>query len=357
VSTTADSPALENLVGPAVPRRPFRLARFVGFAGLALAAAIAVALLNLSQGVEALGVGDTVEILLTRLFADDREAFVVRDLRLPRVVLGGLVGAMFGVAGVITQDALRNPLAAPDLLGVSTGASLVVAAVTLFPTGVRPVWLPPLALVGGLAVGAVVLLAARRSADPVRVLLIGAALTSLLGALVVALIALAPDGLVVAAVYRYLMGSVSGTVWAEIRLLLPWFALTLPPALLCGRLLNLFRLGDDLAAGLGAAPARTRLLLFVLAGLLVAPGVAFAGPIAFVSLLGPHLARRALGTDDARQVLPAAALAGAVVVLAADALGRLLLSPRELPAGVWTVVVGGPALLLLLRRSLLRAGG
>lgn len=269
-------------------------------------------------------------------------------------MLGAAVGAMFGLAGVVMQDALRNPLAAPDLLGISTGASLVVAAATLFPTGLPTAWLPFLALAGGLAVGAIVLAAARHSAEPVRVLLIGAALTSLLGALLVALIALAPDGLVVAAVYRYLTGSVSGTVWGDVRVLLPWFLLTAPVALLCGRLLNLIRLGDDLAAGVGADPARLRLLLFLLAGLLVAPGVAFAGPIAFVSLLGPHLARRALATADARQVLPAAALASAVVILAADAVGRLLLSPRELPAGVWTVIVGGPALLIMLRRALPR---
>jgi iron complex transport system permease protein len=343
--------------GALVPlRRSFRLARFAAFVAVALAAGGAIALLNLSQGVDALGAGETLRVLATGLFADDRTAFVLRELRLPRVVLGALVGAMFGLAGVVMQDALRNPLAAPDLLGISTGSSLVVAAATLFPTGIRPVWLPFLALAGGLAVGAVVLAAARLSADPVRILLVGAALTSLLGAMLVALIALAPDGPVVAAVYRYLSGSVSGTVWGDVRVLLPWFLLTVPVAAFCGRVLNLFRLGDELAAGVGGDPARTRLLLFLLAGLLVAPGVAFAGPIAFVSLLGPHVARRALGTGDARQVLPAAALAGAVVVLAADALGRLLLSPRELPAGVWTVIVGGPALLLLLRRSLLRSG-
>lgn len=353
--TTADTFAADAHVANRA-RRPVRLGRLVGFAAAMLAAAAAIALTNLSQGVNALGLGETLEILFTRLGADDRAVFVLRDLRLPRVVLGALVGAMFGLAGVLMQDTLRNPLAGPDLLGISTGASLVVAACTLFPTGIGPVWLPFLAMAGGFAVGAVVLAATRVSDDPVRVLLIGAALTSLLGALLVALIAVAPNGMIVAAIYRYLTGGVSGTVWGDVRVTLPWFAVTVPLALLCGRMLNLFQLGDELAAGLGGDPARTRLLLFTLAGLLTAPGVAFAGPIAFVSLLGPHVARRALGTSDARQVLPAAALTGATVVLGADALGRLLLSPLELPAGVWTVLIGGPALLGLLRRSLLRVG-
>lgn len=329
-------------------------ARWLLLALALLALGGGAALLNLSQGTPALGLLDGARIALGAEAAE-RAGFVVHELRLPRVVAAVLLGAMFGLAGAIMQDTLRNPLAGPEFLGVASGASLFVAFVALFPVGLSPVWHPVLAMAAGLLTAAFVLGVMRTTTDPARVLLTGAAVTALLNAVIVALVALAPNPMIVAAIYRYLTGTLSATTWDDVALVLPWFVLAAPLALASARTLNVLRLGDDVAVGLGMPVGRIRVLLFVLAVALVAPGIAVAGPIAFVGLLAPHLARRALGTGDARVVLPMSAAAGAAVLLAGDAVGRLALRPAEVPAGVWTVVVGGPFLLLVLRRAL--AGG
>lgn len=329
--------------------------RWAGLVAALLVLGGGAALLNLTQGTPRLDVGEALRLAVDGVDTD-RAAFVVRDLRLPRIMVAVLVGAMLGLTGTLMQDTLRNPMAGPEFLGVASGSSLLVAFVILFPVGLAPVWRPFVALAAGLAASAVVLTAMRVTRDPVRVLLVGAALTALLNAATVGLIALAPDPMIAAAVYRYLTGTLSASSWGDVRMVLPWFAVAVPLALATGRTLNLLQLGDDLATGLGTNVLRTRLLLFALAVALLAPGIAVAGPIAFVALLAPHLARRALATTDARQVLPAAALGGAATLLVSDALGRLLLRPVEIPAGVWTILVGGPFLLALLRGSLRRRG-
>jgi iron complex transport system permease protein len=324
-------------------------------AGLGLAAA---ATAQLALGEPRLGPGRLVALLADGPAAADARqdaAFVVWQLRLPRLAVAVLAGAALAVGGHVLQDSLRKPLAGPELLGVGLGASLVVAIVTVFGIGLPPALLPLAALAGGLAAGALVLGAARGMLDPVRTLLLGAALTSLLSAVLVGVLTLAADTMVQDAVLRYLTGSVSGVTWRDAAVAAPWVAVGLACAFAAARTLNLLRLGDDVAGGLGLRVDRARLVLLVLAAALVAPAVAVTGPIAFVSLLAPHAARLALGTGDVRRVLPATALLGALVVVLADAAGRLVLFPLELPAGAWTVLLGGPLVLVLLRR--LRATG
>jgi iron complex transport system permease protein len=319
---------------------------------LVLAAAVALA-----AGAPRLSPADLATILLDGPGARDADAaFVVWELRLPRLSVGVLAGAALGASGLLLQDALRNPLAGPELLGVGTGASLAVAVVTVFGLAVPPALLPGVALAGGAAAGAVVLLAAGAVRGPVRLLLVGAALTSLLGAMILGVLALSVDTMMQDTVLRFLTGSISGVTWTDAAVAVPWVTVGLVATFTAGGLLNVLRLGDDVASGLGVRVARARLGLLVLAAALVAPAVAVAGPIAFVALLAPHAARLALRTADARRVLPLAAAFGAVVVAASDVAGRLVLFPRELPAGAWTVLLGGPLVIVLLRRTMRRAG-
>ena len=276
---------------------------------------------------------------------------VVWELRLPRFLLAALAGAALATAGVLLQDALKNPLAGPELLGVAAGAALAVATVVVFRAPLPFALLPPAALVGGLGAGLAVLAVARRSKSPVRLILIGAALTALLNALLLCVISLGEQQ-EVAALYQYLLGSLTGRDWRHLRLAAPWLLIGLPLVALCARPLNLLQLGDEVAEGLGLPTVRTRVLILALAATLTAAVVAVCGPVGFVALLAPHLARRLLGSGDARLVLPLAGLLGATLLVGADLLARLAFAPIELPVGIWTIALGGPALLVLLRRRL-----
>ncbi|HET7036400.1 MAG TPA: iron ABC transporter permease [Thermomicrobiaceae bacterium] len=279
------------------------------------------------------------------------DRLIVTQLRLPRLVLGLLAGAMLGLSGTLLQDTMRNPLGGPELLGVTSGATIVVAAITLLHLPVELALIPWLALAGGLAAGAVVVLSVGRLGDPIRLVLTGAALTALLNAGIFVLISYGNTN-DIALLYLFLVGSLANRTWNYVRLVLPWAIVGIPAALLCARALNLLQLGDEVARGLGLPVGRVRLLTLTLGAALVAAVVAVAGPISFIGLLAPHLARRLLRTSDARQVLPLAALLGALLLAAADLLARRAFAPLDLPVGVFTTLLGGPVLLVLLRRSL-----
>lgn len=308
--------------------------------------------LALMIGITAIAPGEVLTILFTE-GGEPVSRIVIWEVRLPRFLLGALAGVALAVSGAMLQDALKNELAEPGLLGVSTGASLVVAVVVIFsvpiPFGTRPLF----ALAGGLVAGLVILFATRLTRDPVRMILIGAALGALFGALITVVVVLGePDELRV--LYAFLVGSLIGRDWQDVQLVLPWITVVLPIALLSGRPLNLLQLGDDMAEGLGLPVFRTRLFIFLVAIALNAAIVAVCGPIGFVALVAPHMVRGLLKTTDARQVLPISALLGAVLLTISDLLAREIFSPAELPVGLVTVVFGSPIALFLLRRLLTR---
>lgn len=315
------------------------------------------AVLILTTGAPDLGGRQVLRVLLTALPGQDAdvtagsarplEQIAVLDLRLPRALLALLAGAALGACGALLQDALRNPLASPELLGVSSGAALVVACVAVLHLPVATALVAPAAAAGGLAVGLAVLVVSRFDADS-RTVLFGMACTAFLNGMLVCVIALgAPAD--VGLFYQYLMGSLAGRTWGQVQLVAPVVALALPLTLLLTSRLNTMRLGDDIAHGLGVHVVRTRVLAMVLSSILVATVVAVAGPIGFVALLAPHLVRLASGRVDSRQVVPLSALAGAGLLVLVDGVGRDLVHPREVAAGVWTALLGAPALLLLLR--------
>jgi iron complex transport system permease protein len=308
-----------------------------------------IGLLSLMQGTPAVSPTELIEIGRGGGVPLDR--VIVTQLRLPRLVLAVLVGAMLGLSGTLLQDTMRNPLGGPELLGVTSGATVVVAAITILHLPVTLTLIPWLALAGGLAAGTVVVLSVGRISDPIRLVLTGAALTALLNAGIFVLISYGNTN-DIALLYMFLVGSLANRSWPYVRLLLPWAIVGIPAALLCARALNLLQLGDAVAQGLGLPVARVRLLTLTLGAALVSAVVAVAGPISFIALLAPHLARRLLRTSDARQVLPSAALIGALLLCAADLLAKRAFAPLDLPVGVFTTVIGGPALLILLRRRL-----
>ncbi|MEV0000318.1 iron ABC transporter permease [Streptomyces sp. NPDC050848] len=273
---------------------------------------------------------------------------ILTELRLPRLVLALVAGACLGAAGLVLQEALRNPLAVPEMLGVSGGAALGVAAPLVLALPV-PLLAQPLLALGGAAFGGLLtLLAAGFGRSPSAVLLTGAAVAAALQAALLVLMVLA-DQLDLQIVYRYLLGSLSARTWDDVTGLWPWLAVAVPALVLCAPVLGVLRLGDDDARALGVRVRRARLAALGLAVLLIAPVVAVCGPVAWVGFLAPHLARRLRPDAGAVTWLPWSAALGALVVICADQPARLALAPIETPVGAWTALLGVPAGVALLR--------
>jgi iron complex transport system permease protein len=226
-----------------------------------------------------------------------------------------------------------------------------MAAVVIFHLPLPWPLYPVAALVGGMLAGSISLMSMRRLGDPVRLILMGVSVSVLLGAAIIAIISLG-DQNDVGLLFLYLLGSLANRTWDYVNLVWPWAVVCIPLALLLARPLNLLQLGDEVAEGLGLRVVRWRLLIMALGAGMVAAVVAVAGPIGYVALVCPHVARRVLGTTDARQVLPASMLMGAALLVGADLIAKNLFSPLEMPVGVWTTIIGGPLLVVMMRRQL-----
>ncbi|MEU3057325.1 FecCD family ABC transporter permease [Streptomyces griseus] len=284
------------------------------------------------------------------LGSDGLAGLVVTELRLPRMVLALLAGACLGAAGLVLQEALRNPLAVPEMLGVSSGAALGVAAPLVLALSV-PLGLQPfLALAGAALGGLLTLVAAGFGRSPSAVLLSGAAVAAALQAGLLVLMVMA-DQLGLQLIYRYLLGSLSARTWDDVTGLLPWLAVAVPALVLCVPVLGVLRLGDDDARALGVRVERARVAALGIAVVLIAPVVAVCGPVAWVGFLAPHLARRLRPDGGAAGWLVRSAVCGAIVVLCADQPARLALAPVETPVGAWTALVGVPVGVVLLKRG------
>lgn len=275
--------------------------------------------------------------------------FIINELRLSRVMLAMLSGAGLGLSGALIQSVVRNPLASPDLLGVTAGAGLAATSVMLLFPQLSFAWLIPAAILGALlSLGLLLLLIRDRSGlNPGRLVLLGIALSIWLGALTDWLLVSHPQQINGALVW--LTGSLWGRSWIHVWVLLPWLLVLLPLTLLLAMRLDLLALGDEAAESLGAAVQRTRLAALLLSVALAAVSVAVCGAISFVGLIAPHMARLIVGGHHHR-LIPAAAMIGALLVLLADISARTLAAPVELPAGVLTSLIGAPYFLFLLTR-------
>lgn len=315
---------------------------------LALIAVVSL-IFNVSQGEYPVPPLEVVKTILG-FPANADYGFVVNSLRLPRALVALLVGMGLATAGTILQGITRNPLAAPEIIGINAGAGLVAVALIVLLPGVAVGWLPIAAFLGGLAAAiAIYLLAWNGGSSPIRLILVGIGLTSLTGALSSLMITFGEINSVSQALV-WLTGSVYGRSWEHLWPLLPWLAVFLPLTLVLARDLDTLNLGDSLAQGLGSRVEWTRSLLLLCTVALAGASVATAGTIGFVGLMAPHLGRRLVGPSHGG-LIPVAALTGACIVEIADIVGRLAFAPIELPCGVIAAVIGAPYFLWLLYRT------
>ncbi|MFT4189366.1 MAG: iron chelate uptake ABC transporter family permease subunit [Aeromicrobium sp.] len=320
-------------------------------AGLALACVVllVVSLASVAVGSKNIPVTTVVDALLHDTGRGD--AYVVWDMRITRTAVAVCVGVALGVSGALIQALTRNPLADPGLLGVNAGAEffVVVGVVVFGATAVGDyVWF---AFAGALAVTVAVYLvgaAGRGGVDPLQLTLAGVALSAVLSGVVSGIVLLDRDAF--DRMRGWYAGSLVNRGWEELLPVLPFLAVGLVLAAVAANSLNAIALGDDLATSLGAQVTRTRVLVIAAATLLAGGATAVAGPIGFVGLMTPHVARWITGPDQRWILLHTVVLAPALV-LTADVVGRVVLRPGELPVGVVVAFVGGPVLIALVRRA------
>ncbi|MCG5217314.1 iron ABC transporter permease [Streptosporangium sp. KLBMP 9127] len=300
--------------------------------------------LGIGLGEFPLSLGEVIQSLLGT--GDQGIAFVVRELRLPRALTGLLAGAAFGLSGALFQAMTRNPLASPDMIGVTQGAGVAVVAGLVLGVGSG---LPVLGFAGAVAAALLTyLLAWGRGSTGYRIVLVGIGVSWICTSATEYLMVTSGDFQAQQAL-GWLFGNLNGRSWSHAVPLALALAVLLPAALLLGRWTRALQLGDEVATVLGTPVQAARLALLLTGVALVAFATAAAGPIAFVALGAPQIAQRLARTAWPPPV--ASALAGAGVVLAADLVARLLIPDVELPVGVVTGVLGAPLLLWLLARG------
>ena len=315
----------------------------VNFALLALLAL--VMLVSMRFGSLKLTFAEIVGTLWNR--PDGINGQIIFNIRLPRILLGALVGGSLAAAGTILQGVMRNPLASPGIIGVSAGGGLGGILVMLVLPQFGYLLVP--AAFGGALVTAVLvyLLAWKRGANPVRLILAGVAVSAMLGAFSSTILILNAEK--AGGVLDFTIGSLSARSWPQIEQVAPYMAAGFAVALMLGQKLNILTLGDEVATGLGMRVERTRFLLLAVAALLAASAVSVAGLLGFVGLIAPHIVRIVIGSDN-RFLIPASALFGGIMVVGCDTVGRMAMDPSELPVGVIMSLLGPPFFLWLLRR-------
>jgi iron complex transport system permease protein len=351
---TAVDPRMAGPLEPAVTEsKPLGLVhhrslRALGLVG-ALVALVLVVLCSIAFGAKPIPFSTVIDAL----FHHDstvNDHLIVRSLRLPRTIVGLMVGVALGVAGAVMQGVTRNPLADPGILGVNAGASLfVVIAIYSFGIGslIGYVWFA----FAGAAVTSVIVYAlgslGRDGATPVKLALAGAAITAFVGSITTAILLI--DVATLDQFRFWQVGSLSGRDGSIAAQLAPFIVVGTVMALLSGRALNALALGDDVARSMGQRVGWARMFSAVSVVLLVGAATAATGPIAFVGLTVPHVARAITGPDY-RWVLPYSAVLAPILLLGSDVIGRIVARPAELQAGIVTALVGAPFFVVLVRR-------
>ncbi|MEU9779566.1 iron chelate uptake ABC transporter family permease subunit [Streptomyces phaeochromogenes] len=328
--------------------------------GLLIAAGVALLLLSVAVAITIgpadIRVGDVWSVVASHLGWGSSELTPIRDgivweLRLPRTLLAAVCGAGLAVCGAVMQSLLRNPLADPFVLGVSSGASTGAVIVVVLGVGGGLVSVSAGAFLGAvLSFGLVLLLSHTLGGATDRVVLSGVAAMQLFSALTSFVVMTSADAETTRGVLFWLLGSLSGVGWTDVWVCFAVLAVTLLVCLGYARTLDAFAFGQDAAATLGVSVARTRLVLLCATALLTAALVSSAGAIGFVGLVLPHAARALVGSGHAR-LLPVTALAGAVFLVWVDTLARTVLDPQEVPVGVVTSLIGVPVFVLVLYRT------
>ena len=273
---------------------------------------------------------------------------ILLEIRLPRIILGALTGASLAVSGAVLQGVMRNPLASPGIIGVSSGGGLCGLIILLiFPQYINLQL--PASFLGALSAALIIYcLAWKRGTDPVRLVLAGVAVSSMLGAVSGILMMLFAEE--TGRILDFTFGSLSSAGNEELIRIFPPMLIGLAAAFRYSGTLNVLALGDDTATSLGLKVERTRFVLIIIAAFLAASAVSAAGLIGFVGLIAPHVIRMITGPDN-RYLLPVSAIFGAVLVAGCDFAGRVIAAPGEFPAGLLLALLGPPFFLWLLRRS------
>ena len=276
-------------------------------------------------------------------------AEILQNIRLPRTIVAALVGINLALSGAILQAIMKNPLADPHIIGISSGAGLLGILVMLTMPAYSYL-VTPAAFLGAMGAAMLIyILAWKNGIRPIRIILAGVAVSAFLSAFISALMILYSDRVHSALIW--MVGGLSARSWPHVAMLWPYTLVGGILALFAARHLNILQLGDEMARGLGLPVERTRLMLTAVAALLAASAVSVVGLLGFVGLIVPHAARLMIGSDY-RCLLPASAILGAATLMYSDTFARMAFAPVELPVGIIMAVLGAPFFLFLLRREL-----
>ncbi|MDQ0298275.1 iron complex transport system permease protein [Salibacterium salarium] len=324
--------------------------RMVWRLALLLAAVLCACVLGPSLGNKIIHPIEVIQIMFGTGTGGDY--FIINNSRLPRTLVSLLVGAALGVSGVILQGVVRNPLAAPDIIGITGGASVAAIAFLTYAAGssVGIKWLPVAAITGALLMSILLyVLAWKKGVTPIRLVLIGIGIAAIMSAGTTFMI-VASSSVAAGQAYLWLTGSIYGASWEDIYIMFPVVFLLTPFALVFSKSLNAQQFGDDTAEGLGVRMQRDRFTLLFISVVLAGTAVAVVGAIGFVGLIAPHIARVLVGRTFGG-LITASALVGALLLFAADVTARTIFYPIDVPAGVFTAGVGAPFFLYLLYRN------
>ena len=326
-----------------IGRTAWRVTILILFAFLAVLGAF----LSLTKGSSVITMSQIVELLLNP--GMDPQSQIIWNIRMPRTIVGALVGINLSLSGAILQAIMRNPLADPHIIGISSGAGLAgVVIMILFPA--LEYLITPVAFVGAmLAAICIYILAWKNGIKPVRIILAGVAVSAFLSAGISGLMIFYSDR--VHGALMWMVGGLAARSWPHVSSILPYAAIGLVLALASASYLNILQLGDEMARGLGVNVEVTRIVMTAIAALLAASAVSVVGLLGFVGLVVPHAARLLIGSDY-RFLLPAAALLGVAIVTLSDTFARVIFAPIELPVGIIMAFLGAPFFLFLLRREI-----
>lgn len=335
---------VDQIVGRwGMPRNLWRISILLVFAFLVVLGCF----LSLTKGSSQVTLPQIANILLQP--NETPQSQIIWNIRMPRTIVGALVGVNLSLAGAILQAVMRNPLADPHIIGISSGAGLAgVAIMILYPE--MEFLLTPVAFVGAMSAAVIIyILAWKNGIKPVRIILAGVAVSAFLGAGISGLMIFFSDR--VHGALMWMVGGLAARSWPHVQIILPYAIIGIILAMLASPYLNVLQLGDEMARGLGVNVEVVRILCTALAALMAASSVSVVGLLGFVGLIVPHAARLLVGSDY-RFLLPSAALLGAATVTLSDTFARVILAPVELPVGIIMAFLGAPFFLFLLRREI-----
>ena len=321
-------------------------------AGIFIILLIVLFLVSLNTGVIRIDPATVVKTIFGS--GTPRDELLLFEFRLPRITIAMLIGMGLAVSGAVLQGIVKNPLADPGIIGINAGAGLAVMLfVSYFSTELgNSVFIMPVLAFAGAGAAAVIIYAFSYKKDegvsPIRLILVGVAVAAGISALMIVL-TLKLDPRTYDFVATWLAGSIWGSNWNFVLALLPWLLILIPFVYMKSRVLDVLNLGDHTAVSLGMNLEKERRILLAAAVGLAAASVSVSGGIGFVGLIAPHMTRRLVGNNH-KYVIPICALIGAVLVLTADTIGRVILQPAEIPTGVVVAIIGAPYFLYLLAK-------